>query len=87
MPVIRNSADLSTRYAEISDLCQKSREPVFLTKNGEGDLAIMSIETYEEMAGRNDLYKLIQEGITDIENGRTVPEKEVIENMRLALVK
>jgi len=87
MPVIRNSADLSTRYAEISDLCHKFREPVFLTKNGEGDLAIMSIETYEEMAGRNDLYRLIQEGITDIENGRTVPEKEVIENMRLALVK
>jgi len=41
MPVIRNSADLITRYTEISDFCHKYREPVFLTKNGEGDLAIM----------------------------------------------
>ena len=87
MPVIRNSADLSTRYTEISDFCHKFREPVFLTKNGEGDLAIMSIETYEEIAGRNELYKLIQEGIADIENGRIVPEKDVVENMRLVLEK
>jgi len=85
MPVIRNSADLSSSYTEISDFCHKSREPVFLTRNGEGDLAIMSIEAYEEMAGRNELYKLIQEGIDDAENGRTLTEKEVIRNMRLAL--
>ena len=87
MPVIRNSADLSSNYTEIADFCHKFREPVFLTRNGEGDLAIMSIETYEEMAGRNELYKLIQEGIDDIENGRTLTEEEVIKNMQLALGK
>ena len=87
MPVIRNSTDLSSSYAEISDFCHKFREPVFLTKNGEGDLAIMSIETYEEMAGRNELYRLLQDGIADIENGRTLTENEVIGNMKLALGK
>jgi len=87
MPVIRNSADLSSNYTEISDLCHKFREPVFLTKNGEGDLAIMSIEAYEEMAGHNELFRLIQEGIDDIEKGRTLTEKEVVNNMQIALGK
>ena len=87
MPVIRNSADLSSSYIEISDFCHKFREPVFLTRNGEGDLAVMSIEAYEEIAGRSELYSLIQEGIDDIENGRTLTEKEVINNMQLALGK
>ena len=87
MPVIRNYAELSTNYTEISDFCHKFQEPVFLTRNGEGDLAIMSIETYEEMAGRNELYRLIQEEIDDIENGRTLTEGEVIRNMQIALSK
>ena len=87
MPVIRNCTDLGSNYLEISDFCHKFREPVFLTRNGEGDLAIMSIEAYEEMAGRYELYRLIQEGIDDIEKGRTLTEKEVIQNMQLALGK
>ena len=87
MPVIRNSADLSSNYIEIADFCHKFKEPVFLTRNGEGDLAIMSIETYEEMSGRYELYRLIQEGIDDIENGRTLTKDEVINNMKLALGK
>jgi len=87
MPVIRNSVDLSKSYFEISDFCHKFREPIFLTKNGEGDLAVMSIETYEEITGRNELYGLIQEGINDIENGKTLTEKEVLRNMEIALGK
>ena len=87
MPIIRNSVDLSNNYAEISDFCHKYREPVFLTSNGQGDLAVMSIETYEEMSGRYELYRLIQEGADDIEHGRTLTEKEVVENMQLVLGK
>jgi PHD/YefM family antitoxin component YafN of YafNO toxin-antitoxin module len=87
MPVIRNSADLSSNYTEIADFCHKFKEPVFLTRNGEGDLAIMSIETYEEISGRYELYKLIQEGIDDIENGRTLTKEDVIKNMNIAMRK
>ena len=87
MPVIRKSADLKDNYTEISDFCHKFREPVFITKNGEGDLAVMSIETYEEIAGRNELYRLIQEGIDDIENGKILTEKDVLKNMEIALGK
>ncbi|NMA04283.1 MAG: type II toxin-antitoxin system Phd/YefM family antitoxin, partial [Clostridiales bacterium] len=45
MPVIRSSTDLRNNYNEISAFCNKSREPVFITRNGQGDLAVMSIET------------------------------------------
>jgi PHD/YefM family antitoxin component YafN of YafNO toxin-antitoxin module len=87
MPVIRNSADLSSNYIEIADFCHKYKEPVFITRNGEGDLAIMSIETYEEISGRYELYRLIQEGIEDIENGRTLTKEEVVKNMNIAMSK
>lgn len=48
MPQIRPITDLRNTN-EISDICHTKREPVFITKNGYGDLVVMSIETYEEM--------------------------------------
>lgn len=48
MPQIRPITDLRNTN-EISDVCHARREPVFITKNGYGDLVVMSIETYEEM--------------------------------------
>lgn len=43
---IRPSAAIRQNYNEIADICKKTAEPVFLTKNGEGDLVVMDIETY-----------------------------------------
>lgn len=48
MPQIRPITDLRNT-TEISELCHAKREPLFITKNGYGDLVIMSIEAYEEM--------------------------------------
>ena len=45
---IRPSAAIRQNYNEIADLCRKTAEPVFLTKNGEGDLVVMSIEAFEQ---------------------------------------
>ena len=45
---IRPSAAIRQNYNEIADFCKKSGEPVFLTKNGEGDLVVMSIEAFEQ---------------------------------------
>ena len=77
MPVIRKSADLSDSYSEISDFCHKYREPVFITKNGEGDLAVMSIETYEAITGKQQLYNLLEEADNDVENGNFFTEEEM----------
>ena len=52
---IRPSAAIRQSYNEIADLCRKSAEPVFLTKNGEGDLVVMDIDTFNR---REKLLKL-----------------------------
>ena len=77
MPVIRKSADLRNSYSDISAFCHKYREPVFITENGEGDLAVMSIEAYEELAGKQELYRLLEEGRNAIENGNFLTEEEM----------
>ncbi|MDR1278707.1 MAG: type II toxin-antitoxin system Phd/YefM family antitoxin [Treponema sp.] len=81
MPVIRKSADLRNAYGEISEFCHKYREPVFITRNGEGDLAVMSIETYEDLIGKKKLYNLLEEGINDIKNGNILTEEEMDKEM------
>ena len=43
---IRPSAAIRQNYNEIADLCRRTQEPVYLTKNGEGDLVIMDIESF-----------------------------------------
>ena len=72
MPNIRPSSDLRNKYGEISDFCHEYNEPVYITKNGKGDLAVMSIETYERIIGKFELRKLLLESESDINNGRTV---------------
>ena len=44
--IIRPSAAIRQNYNEIAEQCRKTEEPVFLTKNGEGDLVVMDIGTY-----------------------------------------
>ncbi len=72
MPKIRSSADLRNNYNEISTFCHDYAEPVFITKNGKGDLAVMSIETYEALTARFDLYAKLQEGLDDVAAGSTL---------------
>lgn len=55
---IRPSAAIRQNYNEIADLCRQTKEPVFLTKNGEGDLVVMDLETYEQ---REKMLKLREE--------------------------
>lgn len=43
---IRPSAAIRQNYNEVSNLCKQSQEPVYLTKNGEGDLVVMDIEAF-----------------------------------------
>ena len=82
MPEIRSSAELRNRYNEISTFCHDYAEPVFVTKNGKGDLAVMSIEAYEALAGRLELYGLLQEGLDDVAEGNTRPFSDAITELR-----
>ncbi len=60
MPQIRPITDLRNKN-EISEICHQSLEPVFITKNGYGDLVVMSIETYERQMAIVNVYKKLLE--------------------------
>jgi len=64
MPQIRPITDLRNTN-EISELCHANKEPIFITKNGYGDLVVMSIETYEAMFEGRELDVAIAEAETD----------------------
>jgi prevent-host-death family protein len=82
MPAIRPSADLRNNYNEISEFCHKYTEPVFITKNGKGDLAVMSIETFELLTGRKELYSLIDEGLEAADSGNSRSMDDVFADIR-----
>lgn len=63
MATIRPSSDLRNKYNEISDFCNKYNEPVFITKNGTGDLVVLSNAEYERLCGKQELNRLLVEGL------------------------
>ncbi len=68
---IRPSAAIRQNYNEIADLCKKTSEPIFLTKNGEGDLVVMDIDTFNR---REKMLKLREELLT-VEESRLAGNK------------
>jgi len=82
MPNIRSSTDLRNNYNDISAFCHETCEPVFITRNGQGDLAVMSIDAYDELTGMKELYRLLDEGHADAVAGKGRPAKDVIDDIR-----
>ena len=56
MPIIKPISDLRNKTNEISNLVHREKEPVFITKNGEGDMVVMSIDQYDQMKLKLDLF-------------------------------
>lgn len=63
---IRPSATIRQNYNDIAELCRKTEEPVFLTKNGEGDLVVMDIETFN----RREKMLTLREELLAVEEDR-----------------
>lgn len=82
MPNIKSSTELRNNYNDISTFCHESREPVFITKNGQGDLAVMSIEAYEALNGKLELYRLLEAGRTAVKAGKKRPLDEVMKDVK-----
>lgn len=55
--------------AAISEKCRASNEPIFITKNGYGDMVLMSMEVYNRTMARHDLYLKLKEAEDEIEAG------------------
>jgi len=81
MPNIRSSTDLRNNYNDISSFCRTTREPIFITRNGQGDLAVMSIDAYDELTGRKELYRLLDEGHQAVLEERGRPMDEVFDDL------
>ena len=85
MATIRPSSDLRNRYNEISEFCNTYNEPVFITKNGTGDLVVLSNAEYERLCGLAELHSQLDAGIKDIKAGRARKAEDVFSDMERKL--
>ncbi len=82
MPQIRPITDLRNT-TEISELCHAKNEPVFITKNGYGDLVVMSMETYEGMQADNELDQQIELAEAEyVRDGVAFDAREALSTLR-----
>ena len=71
--------------SEISEMCHSTKEPIFITKNGYGDMVLMSMENYERMMKLSKVYKELEEleeAESQIEAGQTMNARKQLASMR-----
>jgi prevent-host-death family protein len=84
MPVIRPISDLRNNFTNISETVHADDEPVFLTKNGIGDMVVMSLEYYEKQLARIELYQKLNQAQDEIRNGSTGKDaREVLKGLMI----
>ncbi|MFA4828229.1 MAG: type II toxin-antitoxin system Phd/YefM family antitoxin [Thermodesulfovibrionales bacterium] len=86
MPVIKPISDLRNKANEISELAHKSNEPIFITKNGEGDMVVMSMAQYSKLQLKLDLFSKLavaQAQKASGDKGRTL--SQVMKDLRKRL--
>lgn len=81
MPQILPIRDLRDT-TKISNLCHESNEPIYITKNGYGDMVLLSMETYENMFSRLKMYDAIMAGKAQADQGELVDGAEAMKKMR-----
>lgn len=81
MPQIIPIRDLKNT-SEVSALCHETNEPVFVTKNGYGDMVIMSMETFERTMFLSDVYTKLDEAENDVKHGRIHPAEDSVYRIR-----
>lgn len=81
MPRIVPIRDLKNTTA-ISTLCHEDEEPIFVTKNGYGDMVLMSMETYEKSLFLANIYGKLEEAKVDMRNGRYSSVEDAISRIR-----
>lgn len=85
MNTIRPVSDLRNNFAEISKTVHESGQPVFLTKNGFGDMVVLSMEAYENMQFESDVYFKLREAEQEAEkNSVRYSSKDVLKALKNA---
>lgn len=70
------------KTSEISEMCHKADGPIYITKNGYGDMVIMSMENYEAVMRQLAIYRDIEISENQIENGQTKDARSALKEMR-----
>lgn len=86
MPQIRPVSDLRNKFADISRIVRETSEPVFLTKNGYGDMVVMSFQAYEKLQFESEIYfKLKEAELQAKQTNQRFSHKEVFDSVRQAM--
>jgi PHD/YefM family antitoxin component YafN of YafNO toxin-antitoxin module len=81
MPQIIPIRDLKNT-GEISQMCKESDEPIYITKNGYGDMVIMSMEVYKEKMFMLDVYDKLMAAEEEIKTGKTLDADSSVKSIR-----
>jgi PHD/YefM family antitoxin component YafN of YafNO toxin-antitoxin module len=81
MPKIIPIKDLKNT-SEISELCHRSNEPIYITKNGYGDMVIMSMDIYENSIRQLNIYRELELSERQIQEGKTLDARVSLASMR-----
>lgn len=85
MPIIKSGTDLRNNYNDISTFCHNTNKTIFITKNGRGDLAVMSIDLYNKLTSKYELYKLLEQSENDFSKDHTLSFEESMKRLREGL--
>ena len=86
MNMIRPVSDLRNNFADISKTVHETAQPVFLTKNGYGDMVVLSMEAYENLQVDSEVYFKLQEAEREAElSDIRYSSKDVLKAMRDAI--
>lgn len=86
MKMIRPVSDLRNNFADISKTVHETSEPVFLTKNGYGDMVVMSMEAYENLHFQSEVYFKLQEAEREAElSDKRYSSKDVLQAVKKAI--
>jgi len=86
MPQIRPVSDLRNNFAEISRVVHETAEPVFLTKNGYGDMVVMSMEAFERHQFESEVYFKLKEAEMEAKTtNKRYSHREVFDELRAKL--
>ena len=87
MPIIRPISDLETKLSEIASTVRETAEPVFLTKNGYGEIVVMSMQAWEEMNFENEIYQKLIEAQAEAKlTSRRLSHDEVFHPLRKKII-
>ncbi len=86
MKLIRPVSDLRNNFADISKTVHETKQPIFLTKNGFGDMVVMSMESYENLQFESEVYFKLREAEQEAQmTNKRFSSKDVLKSLRDAI--